>query len=93
MKRKHLGSAFEDFLAEDGILEECRAAAIKFKIAHELEKVMSERNISKAEIAKQLKTSRTGVDRLLDPENTSITLKTMAKVANLLGKRIEFALR
>ena len=93
MKRKHLGSAFEDFLAEDGILEECRAAAIKFKIAHELEKVMSERNISKAEIAKQLKTSRTGVDRLLDPENTSITLNTMAKVANLLGKRIEFALR
>ena len=93
MKRKHLGSAFEDFLAEDGILEECRAAAIKFKIAHELEKVMSECNISKAEIAKQLKTSRTGVDCLLDPENTSITLKTMAKVANLLGKRIEFALR
>ena len=93
MKRKHLGSAFEDFLAEDGILEECRAAAIKFKIAHELEKAMIERNISKAEIARQLKTSRTGVDRLLDPENTSITLNTMARVANLLGKRIEFALR
>jgi predicted XRE-type DNA-binding protein len=93
MKRKHFGANFEDFLAEDGILEECRAAAIKFKIAYELEKVMNERNISKAEIAKQLKTSRTGVDRLLDPNNTSITLNTMAKVANLLGKRIEFALR
>jgi antitoxin HicB len=93
MKRKHLGSKFEDFLTEDGILEGCRAAAIKFKIAHELEKAMSERKISKAEVAKQLKTSRTGVDRLLDPENTSITLNTMAKVATLLGKRIEFALR
>jgi predicted XRE-type DNA-binding protein len=93
MKRKHLGSSVEDFLADDGILEECRAAAIKFKIARELEKAMIKRNISKAEIAKQLKTSRTGVDRLLDPENTSITLNTMAKVANLLGKRIEFALR
>jgi hypothetical protein len=93
MKRKHLGSKFEDFLAEDGILEECRAAAIKFKIARELEKAMSEKNISKAEIARRLKTSRTGVDRLLDPENTSITLNTMAKVAKLLGKRIEFALR
>jgi len=93
MKRKHLGSRFEDFLAEDGILEECRASAIKFKIARELEKIMSERNISKAEIARQLNTSRTGVDRLLDPENTSITLNTMAKVAHLLGKRIEFALR
>jgi DNA-binding Xre family transcriptional regulator len=93
MKRKHLGSDFEDFLAENGSLEDCRATAIKFKIAHELEKIMSERNISKAEIAKRLKTSRTGVDRLLDPANTSITLNTMAKVAQLLGKRIEFPLR
>jgi antitoxin HicB len=93
MKRKHLGSKFEDFLAEDGILEDCRASAIKFKIARELEKAMSEQKISKAQVAKRLKTSRTGVDRLLDPENTSITLNTMAKVANLLGKRIEFALR
>jgi len=54
---------------------------------------MNERNISKAEIAKRLKTSRSGVDRLLDPQNTSITLNTMARVAQLLGKRIEFALR
>lgn len=92
MKRKHLGSKFEDFLAEDGILESCRAAAIKFKISRELEKIMDEKNISKAEIAKRLKTSRTGVDRLLDPENTSITLNTMAKVADLLGKRMEFSL-
>ena len=93
MKRKHVGSKFEDFLAEDGILEECRASAIKFKIARELEKAMNEQDISKAEIARRLKTSRTGVDRLLDPENTSITLNTMAKVASLLGKRIEFVMR
>lgn len=93
MKRKYLGTKFEDFLAEDGILEECRAAAIKFKIAHELEKAMAEQNITKAEIAKRLNTSRTGVDRLLDPDNTSITLNTIAKVARLLGKRIDFALR
>lgn len=93
MKRKHLGSKFEDFLAEEGILEECRASAIKFKLSRELERAMNERNLSKAEIAKRLKTSRTAVDRLLDPENTSITLTTMAKVASLLGKRIEFALR
>ena len=93
MKKKHLGSNFEDFLAEEGILEECRAAAIKFKLAHELQKSMDKKRISKAEIAKRLKTSRSGVDRLLDPENTSITLNTMAKVAHLLGKRIEFALR
>jgi predicted XRE-type DNA-binding protein len=93
MKREHLGSKFEDFLAEDGILEECRASAIKFKIAREIERAMKERDLSKAEIARRLKTSRTGVDRLLDPDNTSITLNTMAKVANLLGKRIVFSLR
>jgi len=93
MKRTHVGSKFENFLAEDGILEECRAAAIKFKIAQELEKMMKERNISKAEVAKRLNTSRTGVDRLLDPDNTSITLNTIAKVARMLGKRIEFVLR
>lgn len=93
MKKKHLGSRFEDFLEDEGILEECRASAIKFKLAHELEKAMSQQKISKAEMAKRLKTSRTGIDRLLDPENTSITLNTMAKVAHLLGKRIDFALR
>ena len=93
MKRKHIGSRFDDFLAEEGILEDCRASAIKFKIARELEKAMTKGHLSKAEIARRLKTSRTGVDRLLDPENTSITLNTMAKVAQLLGKRIEFAMR
>jgi predicted XRE-type DNA-binding protein len=93
MKQKHLGSRFEDFLAEEGVLEECRAAAIKFKIAHELAHAMNKRNLTKAEVAKRLKTSRTGIDRLLDPKNTSITLNSMAKVAQLLGKRIEFSLR
>lgn len=93
MKQKHLGSKFEDFLAEGGMLEECRATAIKFKIARELEKAMIKQNLSKAEVAERLHTSRTGVDRLLDPENTSITLNSIAKVATLLGKRIEFALR
>jgi antitoxin HicB len=93
MKKKHLGSRFEDFLENEGILEECRASAIKFKLAHELEKAMSQQQVSKAEMAKRLKTSRTGIDRLLDPDNTSITLNTMAKVAHLLGKRIDFALR
>jgi antitoxin HicB len=74
MRKKHVGSNFDKFLAEDGILEECRASAIKFKLARELEKAMNLQNISKAQMAKRLKTSRTGIDRLLDPTNTSITL-------------------
>jgi predicted XRE-type DNA-binding protein len=93
MDKKHLGSKFDDFLEQEDILEECRAAAIKFKIAHEMRKAMAQRNMSKAEMARRLKTSRTGIERLLDPANTSITLNTMAKVAHLLGKRIDFALR
>ena len=93
MKKKHIGSKFDDFLESQGMLEECRASAIKFKLAHELKKTMVQQSISKSELAKRLKTSRTGVERLLDPKNTSITLNTMAKVANLLGKRIDFALR
>ena len=93
MNKKHLGSDFEDFLDREGILEECRASAIKFQIARELEREMSKQKISKAEMAKRLNTSRTGIDRLLDPENTSITLNTMAKVAHLLGKKIQFALK
>ncbi len=93
MIRKHIGSRFEDFLADDGSLEECRAAAIKFKIAHELEKAMRKGHITKLDMARRLKTSRSGVDRLLDPANASITLNTTAKVAHLLRKRIEFTLR
>lgn len=92
MKQKHLGSDFEDFLADDGLLEDCRASAIKFKIAHELAKAMHARKISKAQMARRLKTSRTAIDRLLDPDNTAITLHTMAKVAQLLGKRIHFSM-
>ena len=92
MKKKHIGSSFEDFLEDDGILEECRAGAIKFMLAHELEKAMSELKISKSEMARRLNTSRTGIDRLLDPENTSITLHSLAKVASVLGKRVEFSL-
>jgi len=93
MKKKHLGSNFEDFLEAEGMLESCQASAIKFKIAHELEKAMTKQRITKSEMARRLKTSRTGIDRLLDPANTSITLGTIGRVAQLLGKRIDFALR
>jgi len=55
MKRKHLGSRFEDFLAEEGILEQCRATAIKFKIARELERAMHQKITTKVEMARSLK--------------------------------------
>jgi antitoxin HicB len=92
VKRKHVGSDFETLLAADGILEECRANAIKFMLSRALEHTMSTQNISKSEMARRLHTSRSGVDRLLDPENMSVTLHSLAKVATILGKRIEFTL-
>lgn len=80
-------------MANNGILEECQATAIKFKIALELTQAMRERHISKMEMAPRPRPSRSGLERLLDPANTSITLNTMAKVAHVLGKRVEFSLR
>ena len=90
MRRQHLGSGkFEDFLAEDGMF--WKSAGRRRSSSNSptsFSGQWNKQNLSKAEIAKRLRTSRTGVDRLLDPENTSITLNTMAKVAHLLGKRI-----
>ncbi len=83
-----VGSDFDDFLAERGLLEEAEAAAIKKVMAYELEQAMKERKMTKTRLAQELKTSRTAIDRLLDPENTSITLKNIEKIAKFLGKRL-----
>lgn len=89
MTNPHRGSEFEDFLAEEGILEECSTAAIKFMVAHELHQKMEREKLSKSEVARRLHTSRSGVDRILDASNTSITLDTLGRVVGLLGKRLE----
>lgn len=86
--KKCIGSNFDDFLAEEGILQESEAIAIKRVITYALEQKMAEDKISVTRLAKELETSRTAITRLLDPENTSITLNTIEKVAKYLGKRI-----
>ena len=83
-----IGSNFDDFLLEEGILEESEAVAIKRVIAYALEQKMLNENISINRLAKELETSRSAISRILDPENTSITLNTIEKVAKYLGKRI-----
>jgi len=88
MNSKYLGSNFNDFLMEEGILEECRAVAIKRVLAHHLQNFMKENQLSKTKMAKDMNTSRSALDRLLDPLNTSITLETMLKVAQITGKSI-----
>lgn len=89
--KKHIGSNFDDFLQEEGILEEVEAVAIKRVIAYALKQKMDEENISINKLAKELATSRSAVIRILDPENTSITLNTITKISGFLGKKISLS--
>ena len=85
-----IGSSFDDFLKEEGIYEECEAAAIKSVIAWELKHFMDEEKVTKVEIARRMGTSRSFVDKILDVKNTSITLATILKVAKIIGKQATF---
>lgn len=89
MNIKPIGSNFDDFLEEEGILAEVEANAIKRVIAFQLADLMQKENISKTAMAKRMKTSRSSVDRLLDPQNKSVTLQTLERAALVLGKRLE----
>ena len=88
----YIGSSVDEFFAADGLLEEVEAAAIKRVIAHALITEMEVKNISKTELARRLDTSRSQVDRILDPENQSITLTSLMKAAALLGRRLHLSL-
>jgi hypothetical protein len=84
----HSGSSFTDFLEEEGIREEAEAVALKRVIVWQLQRAMKEQGKTKQALAKEIKTSRSQLDRLLDPENVSISLVTIARAADVLGKRI-----
>lgn len=92
MKNKALGSTFDDFLAEEGIADEVEAGAIKKIIAYQLQEAIRKEQLTKTALAAQLETSRAAVNRLLDPDNESITLLTLKKAANVLGKKLHFEL-
>src|SRR5213594_3727804 len=84
----HNGSTFDSFLEEEGIREEVEAVAIKRVLAWQLEQAMREQQKTKQAMAKQLHTSRSQLDRLLDPRNVSVTLDTITRAARALGKRV-----
>jgi antitoxin HicB len=84
----HTGSTFDSFLEEEGIREEVEAVAIKRVLAWQLEQAMQEQRKTKQAMAKQLRTSRSQLDRLLDPQNVSVTLDTITRAARALGKRV-----
>ena len=92
MAKKNMGSDFDDFLKEKGLLEDVTAVAIKRYIAFKLTEKMSEEHLSKAEMARRMETSRSALDRLLDPENPSVTLQTLQSAAQALGGRLKIEL-
>ena len=91
MSKKHMGSSMDDFLKEEGIFEEARTLAVKEVVAWQLAEAMKKQKISKARMAKMLKTSRSQVDRLLDPQN-DITLSSLQRAAAMVGRRVTIKL-
>jgi len=87
-KVDHSGSTFDSFLEQEGIREEVEAVAIKRVLAWQLGQAMRKQQKTKQAMAKHLHTSRSQLDRLLDPRNVSVTLDTITRAARALGKRI-----
>ena len=91
MSKQHLGSGIDAFLQEEGIFEEAQAQAIKEVVAWQLAEAMKKKKISKNKMAKLLKTSRTQVDRLLNPKD-DITLGSLQRAAAMVGRRVNIEL-
>ena len=92
MDKKHIGSSLSDFLKDTGRLEEAQRIAIKRVLAWQLSKIMEDQKLSKVEMARRMKTSRTQVDRLLDADNNKVQLDTLERAASILGKELRVEL-
>ena len=88
----HIGSSFDDFLAEEGLLEACEEQAIKELLAEQIERAMVEQGLTRTAMAAHMQTSRAALNRLLDPNNPSVTLHTLQKAARVVGKRLHLEL-
>ncbi len=92
-RNPHEGSRFDDFLREDGLYEEVQAKALKRALAEQLQDSMDSANLSKAKMAQLMATSRSQLDRVLDPDNVSVQLDTLMKAAAAVGKTVEIKIR
>jgi antitoxin HicB len=92
MQNKHIGSDFDEFLREEGIYEEANDIAIKRVIAYQLELEMKAQKITKTKMAEMMNTSRAVVNRLLNPDNTSLTLNTLELATKVLGKKLNISI-
>jgi antitoxin HicB len=91
-RNKHVGSSLDNFLKEEGVLEEARAIALKEAVAWQLQRVMKKEKISKIEMSKRMRTSRAALDRLLAPGNASVTLQTLTRAAHAIGRDLRIEL-
>jgi antitoxin HicB len=89
----HTGSSFDDFLEEEGYRDEVQSTAIKRVLAWQFEQEMLRQGKTKRAMAAELKTSRSQLDRLLDPRNMAVSLDTLRRVAHALGKQLVIELR
>ncbi|MCL1985350.1 MAG: helix-turn-helix domain-containing protein [Betaproteobacteria bacterium] len=85
----HAGGYFDDFLHEQGIFEEVNAQAVKKVISWQIAEEMKRQGLSKVTMAKRMGTSRSSLERLLDPENDALALSTLARAASVLGKEVQ----
>lgn len=93
MNARAIGSDLDDALREEGLLEDATAIAVKRVIAQQIERAMTADGISRSDMARRMRTSRSTVDRLLDPENPSVTLHTLERAAGAVGRRLEVRLQ
>lgn len=91
-KKGRVGSSFDDFLKEEGIYEEVSARAIKRVLARQIGALIQAEGVTKTALAKRMQTSRAQLDRLLDPDNESVTLGTLARAAQAVGRKLRFEL-
>ena len=91
-RNKHTESSLDDFLKEEGILEETRAIALKEAVAWQVQQAMEKEKITKVEMARRMDTSRAALDRLLAPGNASVTLQTLTRAARAIGRDLRIEL-
>jgi antitoxin HicB len=91
-KKGRIGSSFDDFLKEEGLHEEVTARAIKRVIARQLDALMREKHLTKTVLARRMRTSRAQLDRVLDPDNESVTLGTLTRAAHAVGRKLRLEL-
>ena len=89
---RYSGSNFDDFLEEDGILEEVSVRAQKQLLALQINDIMQAADISKARLAEKMNTDIIQLNRLLDPDNTSITLESLDRLARAMGRKLRIEL-